>query len=615
MKNSSLKVALLGNSNVGKSTLFNTLTKSNQKVINAPGTTVSVETGVWGEYELIDLPGLISMFSISPDEEVAAEAIMHKESIYRPNLILLTCDAMHLSRGLYLLSQAKNSGIPIIFCITMSDLAQKHNINLDESKIKEATGVSAVIKLDARSASKADELYKLVKENIVEETPDTVIDDVKKWAKESSEKNFDWVIKTEKILGISNVHTSSFADKIDRFLLNKFLGPIFFLLTMLVVFQVTTTFANPFIDFIDDNVRDFLTSVIGLFSGNIPHWLTSLLNEVIIETVVTVGTFLPPMFFMFISLAVLENSGYLSRAAFVADRLMRTIGLDGRSLLPIITGYGCNLPAIASTKALPDSKSRLSTGLLIPYTLCSARLAVFVVLAHIFFAKCSGLIVFLLYLISIILVIIVGAFLNIINKSKRQSLPFIISLPTYQMPKIRYLLKSTGLKLLLFIKSAGSIIAVVILIMWGLQNTPMPNSGDKFAQIDNVQNSVYGVATNVIAPVFKPNGFGDWHFSSALVTGFLAKEVIISSMQNAYGGENEFDKTLPQTFEEASDSHGSLGAFSFMLFLLIYVPCLATLAGLRKEFGTKVAVISAVSSVLVAYVISLIFFQVGVFFV
>lgn len=469
MTSKPLKIALFGNSNVGKSTLFNSLTGLNQKTTNAPGTTISVETGMWQNYELVDLPGLISMCHISPDEEVSANAIMNKDSQYRPDVILLVASALHMSRALYLLAQAKSSGIPIILCITMADLAIKHGVKINVEQIKDVTGVEEVVIIDARKKSVAQPQL-LSALNVVEkslkENQSVGVEDVKEWAKSNSDKHFHWVFDAEKQLGFNKTSSVTFIDRLDRLILNKIAGGLIFFTMMFIIFEITTSFANPIIDLFDISLRGQLSNILSNLEPILPHLIYDFLVSVLLEALITVLTFLPPMFLMFICLAVLEESGYLSRAAFVSDRYMRLLGLDGRAILPLILGYGCNLPAISGTKILPDAISRRTTAYLIPFTLCSARLSVFVVLAHAFFPYHEGIIIFSLYLISILTVVIIGIIMNLFNKKQVQRLPFIISLPPYQLPDFASTIKSSFTRLMIFIKTCGIIILAVIFVLW-----------------------------------------------------------------------------------------------------------------------------------------------------
>ncbi|MDR1447599.1 MAG: ferrous iron transporter B [Candidatus Ancillula sp.] len=625
------KIALVGNSNAGKTTLFNALTGHRQKTINAPGTTVSVETGMWKNKELIDLPGLVSLYHISPDEEIAANALWSDNSRHRPDLILFVADAPHLSRSLYLLAQIKHSKIPIILAISMADLLDKKGLELDTELIREVTGVDEVVLLDARRKVGVDELESKVnltlqKSHDVNSATQVISgEDVRDWAKKHSDEHFKWASDVQNTLGLHKLDGKLFTYWLDKILLNKFFGIIVFLLIMFLIFSATTVFSSPFVNLIDGNLRDVLTSGLESLLQNTPVVLSSFIINVLLESLLTVSQLIPPLFFMFILLAILEESGCLTRFAIVADRAMRFAGLDGRALLPLVLGFGCNLPAISATKALQDSKSRTFCGYLIPFTLCSARLAVFVVVANALFPNYAGLVVFLLYITSILLVIFVGILLNLFNKLKgkeqQEKMPFIIPLGTYQKPLLKSTLHLCAIKIQQFVLNAGKMITIVIAVMWVLQSTPIPGSGKSFAEVDKVEDSVYGVVAENISPIFKPAGFGDWHISSAVITGFLAKEAVLGSLANSYAIDDVEDETegfaqnLRQTFSSSSEGEQGLAGAAFLFFMLAYTPCLATVAGIKRELGGKFALKSITLSLGVAYIISVLIFQVGGIFV
>ncbi|MDR2082627.1 MAG: ferrous iron transporter B [Candidatus Ancillula trichonymphae] len=631
------KIALVGNSNAGKSTLFNALTSSRQKTVNAPGTTVSIETGMWEDKELIDLPGLVSLYHISPDEEVAANALWTSGGRHCPDLIIFVADIPHLSRALYLLAQIKHSNISIVLALTMADLLKKKGVELDVELVGNLTGVEEVVLLDTRRKVGLDELTDKVNRVLKvapKNTPETALDknahdDVRAWAKKHADEHFKWASDVQKTVGLNKLDDKLSTYWLDKILLNRFFSVIAFLLIMLLVFSVTTIFSSPFVELIDVNLRDALTSGLGFFLQDGPAVLNSFVLNVLLESAVAISQLLPPLFFIFILLAVLEESGCLTRFAIVADRVMRFAGLDGRALLPLVLGFGCNLPAISATKALQDSRSRTICGYLIPFTLCNARLAVFVIIANALFPDCAGLVVFLLYITSILLVILVGMFLNLFcilkNREQQEKMPFIIPLGTYQRPLLKSTLHLCMVKMQQFILNAGKIITVVIAIMWILQNAPIPGSGKSFGEVDNVEDSVYGVVAESICPVLKPAGFGSWHISSAVITGFLAKETVLASLANSYAVDNADEddastqnsglaENLRQTFAESSSGQLKLAGAVFLFFMLTYTPCLATVSGIKREFGGRFALKSVALSLSVAYVVSVLIFQVGALF-
>ena len=350
-------------------------------------------------------------------------------------------------------------------------------------------------------------------------------------------------------------------------------------------------------------------------------WLRSLLVDGLLDGVVTVLTFIPVMGIMFLLLSILEDSGYMARAAFVMDRAMRALGLDGRAFLPIIVGFGCNLPALAATRTLSDSRQRVLTGMLVPFAACSARLSVFLVLAHAFFPKYAGLVVFLMYVASVMVILLVGVLLRHTMFRGLEPEPLMLALPAYQCPRALQLARSVLLRLWGFIRGASVIIISMITALWLLQGIPVTANAGGFAHVDDVHDSAYGVLADAVAPVFAPAGFDDWHASAALITGFVAKEVVVGSMSQSYhadepddaasqqAGEGTLGQKLRASFDQSSHGHGKAAAIAFLLFTLAYTPCLATVAEMRRQFGTKVAARSVLLSLAVAYVIAIIAFQ------
>ncbi|MDR3127780.1 MAG: 50S ribosome-binding GTPase, partial [Bifidobacteriaceae bacterium] len=356
-------IALVGNPNVGKSTLFNSLTGQNQKIINAPGTTVTVNKGWWQGNIVIDLPGLISFIHNSVDEKVAVDALLNKNNVLNPDLIILVADAMHISRSLYLLAQLKQLNIPIVLVVTMADIARKRQMDLDVEKISKILKLPTIL-IDSREAKGIKDLESLIYKigRNLDTNKTKILFDSKKFIAETKnnfETNIKWVADIEKKLSISNIDKLTLSDRIDKVLLNKFFGSVFFLIILFLVFQFSTYISFPIIDFIDGPARNFITDNFSLlFSTGV--WQNFVLST-IIATIFTLLEFVSPILFIFIALAILENCGYLARAALVSDKLMRGIGLEGNSILPIIIGFGCNLPAIKATRILKTSQIRRQT--------------------------------------------------------------------------------------------------------------------------------------------------------------------------------------------------------------------------------------------------------------
>ena len=370
------------------------------------------------------------------------------------------------------------------------------------------------------------------------------VDDLRSWAESRADARLDGTAGVLRRLDVHDDGRVTLSDRIDGMLLHPVVGVIVFLAVLFTVFQATTTLASPMQDWIDVAFRGWCTSgldwLLGLFGAAWRGgWVRSLLVDGVLDGVITVLTFIPVMGIMFLLLSILEDSGYMARAAFVMDRAMRALGLDGRAFLPIIVGFGCNLPALAATRTLPDSRQRVLTGMLVPFAACSARLSVFLVLAHAFFPKYAGLVVFLMYVVSVMIILLVGVMLRHTMFRGLEPEPLMLALPSYQCPRALQLVRSVLLRLWGFVRGASVIIISMIMALWLLQGIPMTAGAGGFAHVDDVHDSAYGVLADAVAPVFAPAGFDDWHASAALITGFVAKEVVIGSMSQSYHADEQ----------------------------------------------------------------------------
>ncbi len=453
------------------------------------------------------------------------------------------------------------------------------------------------------------------------------------------------------------------SDKIDRVVTNRLLGIPIFLVAMWVVFKLTTEVSAPYLDWVDGVIGGPITNwVVGILGalGLGETWIESLFVDGIITGVGGVLVFVPVLLFLYLALAVLEDSGYMARAAFVMDRLMHALGLHGKSFLPMLIGFGCTVPALYATRTLENEKDRILTGLLVPFMSCGARLPVYVLLAAIFFPKNAGAVVFGLYLLGILTAIILGIILkNTIFKGKEQSI-FVMELPPYRMPTLRGIWFHMWERTSAFVRKAWTIILATSIILWVLMSIPVKGSGS-FAEID-VNDSAFATANEAIAPVLAPLGFDSWEASSALVTGFVAKEVVVSTMAQVYAVEETEEETeattffedvseiitsfigatvdtiksLPlivginlfeeeeeaepsslmqavqNSFEASSGGHGTLAALAFMVFILIYTPCMVAIAAERQELGTKWMWFSIIGQLALAWLMAFVVFQGGI---
>ena len=646
------RVVFVGNPNVGKSSMFNALLGARTRTMNAPGTTVSITCGQYRyksskttknpqNWQFVDTPGTYSLSPMSPDEQVAVDALTGASGMPVPDLAVVVLDATALSRSLYLLSMVVELGLPTVVALTMNDLAVRNGCGVDAERLSHLLDGMPVVAIDGRTGNGGKALADAIAASF-EGTPVPhgltalptatadadmkTADGLSVWAESRADARLDWTAGILRGLDMHAVDHVTLSDRIDRVLLHPVIGVLVFLAVLFVVFQATTTLASPMQDWIDVTFRgwcaDGLDLLLGLFGPSVSGgWLRSLLVDGLLDGVVTVLTFIPVMGIMFLLLSILEDSGYMARAAFVMDRAMRALGLDGRAFLPIIVGFGCNLPALAATRTLSDSRQRVLTGMLVPFAACSARLSVFLVLAHAFFPKYAGLVVFLMYVASVMVILLVGVLLRHTMFRGLEPEPLMLALPAYQCPRALQLARSVLLRLWGFIRGASVIIISMITALWLLQGIPVTANAGGFAHVDDVHDSAYGVLADAVAPVFAPAGFDDWHASAALITGFVAKEVVVGSMPQSYhadepddaasqqAGEGTLGQKLRASFDQSSHGHGKAAAIAFLLFTLAYTPCLATVAEMRRQFGTKVAARSVLLSLAVAYVIAIIAFQ------
>lgn len=646
------RVVFVGNPNVGKSSMFNALLGARTRTMNAPGTTVSITCGQYRyksskttknpqNWQFVDTPGTYSLSPMSPDEQVAVDALIGMSGMPVPDLAVVVLDATALSRSLYLLSMVVELGLPTVVALTMNDLAVRNGCGVDAERLSHLLDGMPVVAIDGRTGNGGKALADAIAASF-EGTPVPhgltalptatadadmkTADGLSVWAESRADARLDWTAGILRGLDMHAVDHVTLSDRIDRVLLHPVIGVLVFLAVLFVVFQATTTLASPMQDWIDVTFRGWCTDgldlLLGLFGPSVSGgWLRSLLVDGLLDGVVTVLTFIPVMGIMFLLLSILEDSGYMARAAFVMDRAMRALGLDGRAFLPIIVGFGCNLPALAATRTLSDSRQRVLTGMLVPFAACSARLSVFLVLAHAFFPKYAGLVVFLMYVASVMVILLVGVLLRHTMFRGLEPEPLMLALPAYQCPRALQLARSVLLRLWGFIRGASVIIISMITALWLLQGIPVTANAGGFAHVDDVHDSAYGVLADAVAPVFAPAGFDDWHASAALITGFVAKEVVVGSMSQSYhadepddaasqqAGEGTLGQKLRASFDQSSHGHGKAAAIAFLLFTLAYTPCLATVAEMRRQFGTKVAARSVLLSLAVAYVIAIIAFQ------
>lgn len=642
-------IALAGTPNVGKSTLFNALTGARVTMGNWPGTTVEVSRGIWrsrgnaecsavgcagaagtcagghpldADYTMIDLPGAYSLDPSSPDEALTKALIVDVPEAEAPDLVVFVVDAAHLARSLYLVTQIRERQQRVVVALSMLDVARHRGIEIDTWALGESLGCP-VVAVDPRRRGGLQNLATAVHVALAESAPEPRPSDLPQDADELAveDERFAW-LEAAALAGTRGTGNArvNWSDHIDRIVTAPVLGPIVFLAVMWLVFQITTTVAAPLQDALDSLFSGPVSAGASAALGAIGlggTWVEGLIVNGLIAGVGMVLTFVPLMALMFILLAILEDSGYLARAAVVTDRVMRAIGLPGRAFLPLVVGFGCNVPAISATRILPQARQRLLTTLLVPFTACSARLTVFVMLGTVFFGRWAGTAVFVMYLLSIVFVIGVGLLLRGTLIRALGADPLVICLPPYQRPTLRLTLAVAWQRLQGFLRTAAGIIVVTVMVVWVLQSIPVV-AGHGFADVP-VVDSVYGLLARGITPIFEPTGFAQWQTVSALVVGFIAKEAVISSWAQTYAvadpaagaGTGALGEQVMHAFQLSSGGHVLPAVAAFMVFLLAYTPCVATLAAQKREIGVRWTAIGFGVQLVIAWVMAVAVFQIG----
>ncbi|MFZ2257481.1 MAG: ferrous iron transport protein B [Clostridiaceae bacterium] len=576
-------IALLGNPNVGKSTLFNYLTGMNQYVGNWPGVTVEKKEGWYGDIKVVDLPGIYAMDTYSNEEKVSKNFLLQE----KPDLIINIIDASNLSRNLYLTSQAAGFGIPMVIALNMNDMATAKGITIDPDKLSQSLGVP-VVPIIAAKGQGVDELVKIIK------NPDAHRKSTLKTL--GSEKEtyayIDAIVEgsQSRLTG-----KTSLTERIDRVVLNPILAYPIFLFLLFLVFKLTFSWvgdplSGAFEEFI---ITPFSNFIAGLLV-NSSSWFRSLVVDGAVAGVGSVIVFLPIIMTLFFGISLLEESGYMSRAALIMDRLMRRMGLSGKAFIPMIIGFGCSVPAIMSARTLESDKDRKLAALLAPLMSCNARLPVYMLFTSLFFVDHQELVVLSLYLLGIAIAFLIGIlFKNTIFKKEEE--PLLIELPDYQIPRMSSVLNHTWDKGKGFIKKAGTIIFSLSVIVWFLSNF-------NFSGMVEISNSILASIGRLAAPVLSPLGFGTWQASVSLIAGLMAKEVVISTMEIVYQGD--LVNILPTVFNP-------LSGYAFMVFVLLYTPCVAVMATFKKEFGTKLMLFSVTYQLILAWTVSFLVYQGG----
>jgi ferrous iron transport protein B len=579
--------ALIGNPNVGKTSLFNTLTGSNQYVGNWAGVTVEKKEGFMNEdLKIVDLPGIYAMDTFSSEEKVAKEFLASGEADFIINIV----DASNLVRNLYLTTQIKEYKTPIILVLNMMDVAAAKGLEIDTDLLSEKLGVT-VIPISASKGKGLDELKSLLERGnflSVANENDFQFHDEKEAYEYISELLSTAVKKKD-----SSRQTKT--EKIDKVVLNKFLAyPLFFLMLWLIFEFTFSWVGQPLAGYLSHLMDDVLVPTLSsLLSGSSP-WFSSLIIDGIVGGVGSVIVFLPVILTLFLGISFLEDSGYMARAAFIMDKAMRKMGLSGKAFIPLIVGFGCSVPGIMTARTLESEKDRKLTALIVPLMSCNARLPVYALFASVFFPGRETTVVFSLYLLGIFLAFLLGMLFKrtIFRKDEE---PFIIELPEYKAPELKNLMNHTWDKGKGFLKKAGTLIFSVSVVIWVLSNF-------NFSGMTDINNSILATIGSFVSPVFIPLGFASWQNAVSLITGLMAKEVVLGTMGVIYGGA--LATSIQTYFTPAS-------AYAFLVFVLLYTPCVSVIATMKKEFGTGMAVFSVTYQLVLAWVVSFIVYRIA----
>ena len=585
-------IALLGNPNVGKTTLFNSLTGSNQKVGNWPGVTVDRKEGSYKHMKIVDLPGIYAMDTFSNEEKISKNFLKTEDV----DLIVNIVDGSNLERNLYLTMQLKEFKKPMVILVNMIDVATKKGVNIDYNAL-EKSFKAKVIPIIASKEKGLDGIFQFLDKKDYSDFLDT-----EEYSFSDEKEAYNYIgNKLKKCMKINeNNDKLNTSQKIDKVVLNPYLAYPIFIGIMLLMFQFTFAWVGqPLSDLLDGFVADTLMPFVSNLLSNTAPWFQSLIVDGIISGVGGILVLLPVIIALFFCLNILEDSGYMARVAFIMDTFMRKIGLSGKAFIPMITGFGCSVPGIMASRTLESEKDRKLTALLIPFMSCNAKLPVYVIFVAVFFPNNATFVIASLYILGILMAFLIGLiFKNTLFKKDEE--PFIMELPEYKIPDAKSVFKELSSKTLGFLKKAGTIIFAMSVLIWFLQNFNFTGL------VSDIEDSFLFNIGSFIAPIFKPLGFGSWEASVSILTGIMAKETVISTMEVIYAGD--LAAILPYHFT-------ALSAFAFMVFVLLYTPCMSAIGTIKKEFGGKFTIFSVLMQLTVAWIGAFLIFNIGSFFI
>ncbi len=658
-------VAFVGNPNCGKTTLFNAITGSKLKVANWPGVTVEKIEGE-AEYEdvhmtLVDTPGIYSLTCYTIEEKVTRSCVMDDDI----EVIVNVVDASSLERNLYLTLQLLELGKPVVLALNMMDIVEERGMEIDLHRLPEMLGDIPVVPVSAarkkgldillhaaihhyEEGSKPDVLHY---DNIIEDKIDRLSvmmeahypthssvrwhaiklleddEDVKmehpintihivdrSYEKEIIQTKYAFIESIMKEVLFYNKKSKDSTDKIDRWLTHPVMGVPIFLCIMGIVFFLTFTIGDwlkgyfeAFLDYFSGMVSAFLVSV------HTADWLSALVVDGIIAGVGGILTFIPNIAILFFALAILEDSGYMARVAYVMDGIMGKVGLSGKAFLPMILGFGCTVPAIMASRALETEKDRRRTMIVTPFMSCSARLPIYVLFSGMFFGKYAFPAAFSMYIIGMFCGILTARILHIVEKESTND-SLLIELPEYKRPNARTIRIYVWNKMKDYLTKAGTTIFIASIIIWFVLNFGLTG------RVENPAESFGAMLGKWLEPVMKPAGLGLWQIIVSLIAGISAKEVVVSSFSVLFGVGNVNSvagmETVLYNLRQIDPSFGALNAYCMMIFCLLYVPCAAAIATIRKESGSaKFTIKLALFQIFFAWFMASAVFQIGSLFI
>ncbi|MBQ8509751.1 MAG: ferrous iron transport protein B [Clostridia bacterium] len=674
-----MRLAFIGNPNCGKTTLFNAYTGANLKVANWPGVTVEKKEGTYRDHEnrfrLIDLPGIYSLTSYTMEEKVSRMCILSDDV----DVIIDVTDASALERNLYLTLQLIELGKPVVMALNMMDIVEERGMEIDLHRMSEMLGIP-VIPVSARKKTglgalmhaalhhrdsdarhriehhhKVGENAELHREHAVVYSDDVEViisklearlkstypdianprwhaikylendeeimgryavptDDIYTGSYESEiiNQKYDFI---EEVIGevmANKEEKSAVTDKVDSLLTHRIWGIPIFLGIMALVFGLTFTVGDWLKGYFELALEAFSGLVTNLLAAlNVSEFLTSLIIDGIIAGVGGILTFLPNIIILFFALAILEDSGYMSRVAYVMDGLMGKMGLSGRAFIPMLLGFGCTVPAVMASRALEDRRDRLKTIFVTPFMSCSARLPVYVLLSDMFFGKWAGVAAFSMYVLGLVIAVIVAIIFNKAS-AKYDAHTLLIELPEYKTPNAHTIFIYVWEKVRDYLTKAGTTIFLASILLWFLLNF---GAG---GLVEDMSDSFAAVIAKVLVPVMSPTGLGYWQIIVALISGIAAKEVVVSSMSVLYGISNISSAEGMSLLEAQLGASGftAANALALMVFVLLYVPCVATIATIKRESRSlKFTLGTMVMQIGTAWVMSTLVFQIANLFV